>query len=606
MKQDDESVPYLSNGYYYYHKNEEGKEYDINCRKKGSLDAEEEIYLNENLLAEGTDYFSAVGFRVSPNNTILAVGIDTVSRRQYNIKFKNLETGEFLEDVIPNTTGGCVWANDNKTVFYTKKDEVTLRSFKIFKHVLGTSTDEDQLVYHEEDEMFGCYIWKSKSGEYIIIESASTLSSEARYINADNPNDAFTIVHPREDNLEYSVYNYQDDFYIVTNWEAQNFRLMKCNISNGNKENWEEVIPHREDVLLESIELFKNHLVIEERKAGLTNIRIINTTSKDEHYLDFGEEAYLSYVGVNREFDTEVVRFGYTSMTTPNSVFDYNMTTKEKTLLKEQEVLGGFDKNNYETKRIYAEARDGVQIPISIVYHKNTPLDGSAPLLQYGYGSYGASMDAYFSNARVSLLDRGFVFAVAHIRGGQEMGRQWYENGKFLKKKNTFYDFIDCGEYLLANHYTSSDKICMMGGSAGGLLMGAVMNLRPDLYKAVVAAVPFVDVVTTMLDETIPLTTGEYEEWGNPNDKEYYDYMLSYSPYDNVTAVDYPATLVTTGLHDSQVQYWEPAKWVAKLRDTKTDSNLLLLSTNMEAGHGGASGRFQRFKETALEYAFFY
>ena len=593
IKKDDESVPYFSNGYYYYYKNEEGKEYDIDCRKKGSLEAEEEIYLNENELAKGTDYFSAVGFRVSPNNKILAVGIDLVSRRQYDIKFKNLETGVFLEDIIPNTTGGTVWANDNKTVFYTKKDEITLRSYKVYKHVLGTPISEDQLIYHETDEMFGCYIWKSKSSKFIIIETASTLSSEVMYLDADKPNGEFKIVHPREDNLEYSVSNYQNDFYIVTNWKAENFRLMKCSVENTAKENWEEVIPHRDNVLLESIELFKNHLVVEERKEGLMNIRIINTSNNTEHYINFGESAYLSYIQTNREFDTEILRFGYGSMTTPSSIFDYNMNTQEKTLLKEQDVLGGFDKNNYDTKRIYATARDGKKVPISIVYRKDTPIDGTAPLLLYGYGSYGASMDAYFSYPRISMLDRGFVYAIAHIRGGQEMGRQWYENGKFLNKKNTFNDFIDCGKYLTENNYGAKDKLCIMGGSAGGLLMGAVINQQPNMFKVVVAAVPFVDVVTTMLDENIPLTTGEYEEWGNPNEKKYYDYILSYSPYDNVETKNYPAMLVTTGLHDSQVQYWEPAKWVAKLRDLKTDDNSLLLHTNMDSGHGGASGRFE-------------
>ena len=606
IKQNDESVPYLSNGYYYYHKNEEGKEYDIDCRKKGSIDAKEEIYIDENELAKGADYFSASGFGVSPNNKILAIGIDVVSRREYDIKFKNLETGKFFADIIPKTTGGTVWANDNKTIFYTKKDEVTLRSYKIFKHVLGTPISEDVLVYHEEDEMFECFIWKSKSGKFLIIESASTLSSEAMYLDADQPNGEFTIVHPREENLEYSVWNYGNDFYILTNWQAENFRLMKCNFNSTAKDNWIEVIPHRKDVLLESIELFKNHLVVEERKEGLINIRIINKQDSSEHLIDFGEDAYLAYVQTNKEFDTEILRFAYGSMTTPNSVFDYNMNTKEKILLKEQDVLGGFDKKNYETKRIYATARDGAKVPISIVYRKDTPLNGTAPILLYGYGSYGASIDAYFSYPRVSLIDRGFVFAIAHIRGGQEKGRQWYENGKFLKKQNTFNDFIDCGKHLIENQFGSTNKLCIMGGSAGGLLMGAVINQEPEMFRAVVAAVPFVDVVTTMLDESIPLTTGEYEEWGNPNEKEYYEYMLSYSPYDNVEAQNYPAMFVTTGLHDSQVQYWEPAKWVAKLRNLKTDENLLILHTNMDAGHGGASGRFEQYKESAMEYAFFF
>ncbi len=606
IKQTDESVPYQSNGYFYYTRYEEGKEYPIFCRKEGTMDNEELILLNANEMAEGYSYYQARGLNVSKNNQILAFGEDTLSRRKYTIKFKDLATGELLEDAIPNTTGGVAWANDNKTVFYTRKDEQTLRSDKIYRHTLGEDPANDVVVFHEADETFGTFVYKTKSDRFIIIGSYSTLSSEYRFLDANDPNSTFKIVQPRERDLEYDITHFGDHFYIRTNMDAQNFRLMKTSVNATEKENWEEVIAHRDDVLLEGIEMFNNYMVVDERANGLTQLRIMNTTDNTEHYLDFGEEVYTSYISTNMDFDTEVLRYGYSSMTTPNSTFDYNMSTKEKTLLKQQEVVGSFSADDYEAKRMFATAGDGTKIPISLVYKKGVEKNGDNPLLLYGYGSYGATMDPYFSSVRLSLLDRGFVYAIAHIRGGQELGRQWYENGKLLKKKNTFTDFNDCAEFLIAENYTNPDKLFAMGGSAGGLLMGAIINMRPDLYKGVVAAVPFVDVVTTMLDESIPLTTGEYDEWGNPNDKEYYDYILSYSPYDNVEAKDYPAMLVTTGLHDSQVQYWEPAKWVAKLRDMKTDNNLLLLHTNMDAGHGGASGRFERYKETALEYAFIF
>lgn len=606
IKEDDESVPYKDNGYYYYTRYEEGKEYRLRCRKKESLEAEEQVFIDENELAQDHDYFALGGVEISDDNKIAAFGIDTVSRRLYTIQFKNLESGEMYPERIPNCSGGGAWAKDNKTFFYIAKDTETLRTNKIMKHVLGTDPSQDVEVFNEDDETFSCYTWRSKSKDYIFIGSFQTVSSEYRMLDAGNPEGEFTIIQPRERDHEYNVSHFEDKLYIVTNWEAKNFRLMETPVSKPGKENWKEVIAHRPETLLENIEIFKNYLVVGERTNGLSQLRIIDQGSGNEHYMDFGEEAYTSYIGTNMDFDTDILRYGYSSLTTPWSTLDYNMSTKEKTLLKEQPVLGDFDRNNYHTERVMVTADDGTQVPMSIVYRKGIEKDGNNPTLLYAYGSYGASMDPYFSSTRLSLLDRGFVYALAHIRGGQEMGRQWYEDGKLLKKKNTFTDFINCGEYLIENKYTTNEKLFGMGGSAGGLLMGAVVNMRPDLWRGVVAAVPFVDVITTMLDESIPLTTSEYDEWGNPNEKEYYEYILSYSPYDNVAEQEYPNMLVTTGLHDSQVQYWEPAKWVAKLRDKKTDDNLLLLHTNMEAGHGGASGRFEALKETALEYAFMF
>ncbi len=604
IKEDDTSVPYEKNGYFYQTRYEEGKEYPIYARRKDTLEAAEEIMLNVNELAEKYDYYNVGGWTVSPNNQLLAYGEDTLSRRIYKLRFKNLETGEMLPDEIPNTTGGAVWANDNKTVFYVTKEEGTLRSYKVFRHVLGTPIEEDVEVWHEEDNTFLCSAYKTKSNKYIVIGSYQTLSQEYRVLDADNPSGNFSVIQPRERNLEYNIAHFKDRFYIRTNLDAKNFRLMSTPENATTKDNWTEVIPHRTDVLLESMDIFKDYLVLSERKNGITQLRV-RPWEGEEHYIAFEEEAYVTSTTTNPQFDTEVLRFGYTSMTTPMSVFDYNMKTKERKLLKEQEVVGTFDKNDYQSERVMVKARDGKEVPVSIVYKKGFKKDGSQPLLLYAYGSYGNSMDPYFSSVRLSLLDRGFAYAIAHIRGGEEMGRAWYEDGKLLNKKNTFKDFIDCGQYLVDNKYTNSDQLFAMGGSAGGLLMGAVVNMKPELWKGVVAAVPFVDVVTTMLDESIPLTTFEYDEWGNPNDKTYYDYMLSYSPYDNVEAKAYPAMLVTTGLHDSQVQYWEPAKWVAKLREVKTDNEPLLLKTNMDAGHGGQSGRFRRLKETALEYAFF-
>lgn len=602
MKPDDESVPYLDNGYYYQGKFKQDHEYPIYTRRKGELSAPEETILDVNILAEPHDYYHVSSVAVSPDNQLLAYGEDTVSRRIYRIRFKNLETGELLSDEIPNTTGSIAWANDNKTVFYTVKDE-TLRPYKIFKHKLGTSTDEDEEVYHETDTTFRAYVYKSKSKEYIIIGSYQTVSSEFRVLNADTPDEDFRLIQARERMHEYQIAHYADKFYIHTNWKAQNFRLMVTDEIHTEKENWQEVIPNRDDVLLEGLDIFKDYLVLSERHSGITRLRVMPHTG-EEHYIDFGEDAYLAQTSTNRVFDTDILRVSYQSMTTPPTVYDYHMKDRTLKLMKQQEVLGGFDTNNYRSERLFAEARDGERIPISIVYPKGYKKDGRQPLLLYGYGSYGHSMEPYFSSTRLSLLDRGFAFAIAHIRGGEEMGRRWYENGKLLNKKNTFNDFIDCGEYLIRENYAGEDQLYAMGGSAGGLLMGAIINLRPDLWRGVVAAVPFVDVVTTMLDDSIPLTTGEFDEWGNPNDKQFYDYILSYSPYDNVEKKNYPAMLVTTGLHDSQVQYWEPAKWVAKLREYKTDDHPLLLYTNMSTGHSGASGRFESLKDIAMDYAF--
>ncbi len=603
IKDDDESVPYQDNGYYYYSRFEKGSEYPIYARKQANLDNDEEILLNVNKMAEGYAFYNVNGLNISADNNLLAFGVDTVSRRKYTIHFKDLTSGEILDDNISNTTGGSVWANDNQTLFYTVKDS-TLRPHKIYKHILGTDPASDVEVYHESDNTFGTYVYKSKSDKYIIIGSYSTLSTEFRYLDADDPTGDFTLFNQREKDHEYQIEHYNDKFYIVTNWKAQNFRLMETPVDFTNMFYWNEVLPHRENVLLENIEIFRDYLVVKERENGLSQLRIINQHDNSEHYMEFDEDAYFAFPSDNHELNTELLRFRYTSLTTPFTTYDYNMTTKERTLLKQDEVIGKFDPKDYQSERHYAIANDGTKIPISLVYKKRLEKDGTNPLLLYGYGSYGNSMETYFTSHRLSLLNRGFVFAIAHVRGGQEMGRYWYEDGKLLKKKNTFTDFIDCAEYLISENYTNSDNLFAMGGSAGGLLVGAVANMSPNLFKGIVAQVPWVDVVTTMLDDTIPLTTSEYDEWGNPNDKTFYDYMLSYSPYDNVTAQDYPAMLVTTGLHDSQVQYFEPTKWVAKLRELKTDDNLLIFDIDMDTGHGGASGRFELYKEIALEYAF--
>ncbi len=604
IKQTDMSVPYRENGYYYYSRFEEGKEYPVYCRKKDSLEATEEVLIDAAAMAEGKPFFSVVGLEVSPDNSLLAYAVDTVSRRLYRQRFKDLKSGQDLADEIPDTLGMVAWANDNRTVFYTQKNATTLRPYKIMKHRLGTPPSQDEEVYVEQDETFNAYVFNSKSKRLIFIASDSTLSTECRFLDAADPDGTFRIVEPRRRDHEYRVEHFGDTLYIRTNDGAKNFRLMETPLKTPGEASWKEVIPHRDDVLLEGFEVFNDYLVAEEREAGLTQLRIIRWKDRTEHRLDFGEPTYMASIGVNPEFDTAWLRYNYSSLTTPNSTYDYNMDTRERKLMKQQEVLGGFRSEDYRSERVQAYAADGVKVPISLVYKKGIEKNGDNPLLEYGYGSYGASMDPYFDSSAISLLDRGFIYALVHIRGGSEMGRTWYEDGKLLKKKNTFSDFIACAEYLIAEKYTRPEKLFAAGGSAGGLLMGAVVNMRPDLFRGVIAEVPYVDVITTMLDPSIPLTTGEYDEWGNPNVKEYYDYMLSYSPYDNVEAKDYPAMLVTTGLHDSQVQYWEPAKWVAKLRALKTGKNPLLLYTNMEAGHGGASGRFSRYRETALQFAF--
>ncbi len=606
IKEDDESVPYLYNGYYYITRFETGKDYPIYSRKKESLSAKEEIMFDCNELAKGQSYFQLGGLSISPDNKLAVFSTDTIGRRIYTVQVKSLETNEILEDKIEKVTGTAVWANDNQTIFYSSQDEVTLRSDKIFKHKLGTKQSDDVLVYFEKDDTFNVEVAKSKSRKYLAIESGSTLTTEYRILNADTPDGKFEIFQKRIRGVEYSINHYKDSFYILTNKDkAENFKLMKTLETATSKENWTEVIAHREDVLLEDIEIFANYLVVEERSNGLNKIRIMPWSGEGEYYLPFESETYTAYTTTNVVFETEILRYGYQSMTTPSSVIDFNMTTKEKEIKKEQQVLGGkFDKNNYKEERVWATAKDGTKIPISLVYRKELKKDGNNPLLQYAYGSYGHSMDATFSSTRLTLLDRGFIFAIAHIRGGEDLGRQWYEDGKLLKKKNTFTDFIDCSKFLIDQKYTSPKHLYAEGGSAGGLLMGVVVNLAPELYHGIIAQVPFVDVITTMLDDSIPLTTGEYDEWGNPNKKKYYQYMLSYSPYDNVKKQNYPNMYVSTGLHDSQVQYWEPAKWVAKLRTMKMDANVLYLDTNMDAGHGGASGRFEAIKELAKEFSF--
>ena len=603
IPQKDSSVPYTVNGYAYYTRFEEGKEYPVYCRKKTGTNSNEEIMLDGNKMAEGHRFFDINNWEISPDNKIIAYSLDTVSRRQYTLFFKNLETGETFSDKIPNTSGDIAWANDNNTLFYSIKD-AALRPYKVFRHTLGKPVKNDQLIFHEKDASFDISVYKCKSDKFVIISAESTLSTEYMLLNADKPEGNFRVFAPRMKKVEYEIAQQGNRFLIRTNYKAKNFRLMETPLDKTGIENWKELIPNRKDVLLEEAEVFEKFFVISERKNGLLHFRVFNTADGTNHYLKFDESDYYAYFDDNEEYSSQILRYGYTSLKTPNTIYDYNLGTGDRQLKKQQKVVGGYQPEQYITERIYADARDGVKVPISIVYKKGFRKDGSHPVLLYAYGSYGYSMESVFRSSRLSLLDRGFAFAVAHIRGGEEMGRQWYEDGKLLKKKNTFLDFIDGAKHLISDKYTSADKLFAMGGSAGGLLMGAIVNVAPTLFKGVIAAVPFVDVVTTMLDEDIPLTTEEYDEWGNPNNKKYYDYMLSYSPYDNVKVQNYPAMLVTTGLHDSQVQYWEPTKWVAKLRDMKTDSNLLLLWTNMDFGHGGASGRFEQYKETAMEDAF--
>ncbi len=606
IKEDDQSVPYRKNGYWYYVRYETGMEHAIYCRKKGSLDAPEEILLDANEEAKNFPYYQIAGMSISNDNKILAYGEDTVSRRIYTIRFKNLETGEMLDDRIENTTGGAAWAEDNKTVFYTTKDE-TLRPAYIWRHKLGTTPQEDMEVYHEKDETFVCSVYKSKSRRFLMIGCSSTVSNEYHYLDSHDPTGSFKVLQSRVRELEYSVADFEDHWYILTNKDkATNFKLMKTPLNMPSQENWVDVIPHRENVYLENVEIFKDFLVTEERENGLTRIKIDRWDNSDTHFINFNEETYTAGIGNNPEFDSTILRYSYSSLTTPASVIDYDMTSRKETVMKQQEVVGGHNPEEYHAERIWSTAPDGVKVPISLVYKKSLKRAGGNPLMLYGYGSYGITVDPGFSSTRLSLLDRGFVFAIAHIRGGQYLGRKWYEDGRMMKKKNTFTDFIACAEKLIEEKFTTPEHLYAMGGSAGGLLIGAVINMRPELFKGVIAAVPFVDVVTTMLDTSIPLTTGEYDEWGNPNDPEYYRYIKSYSPYDNVEAKNYPAMLITTGLHDSQVQYWEPAKWAAKLRNVKTDTNPLFLYVNMDTGHGGASGRFEAYKETAMNYAFLF
>ncbi len=606
IKEKDESVPYFKNGYYYYSRTEEGKQYFKFCRKKGTLEGEEEVLLDVDQLAQGHAYYTAKGFSVSPDNRLLAFSVDTVSRREYTIFIKNIETGEIYHDQIKNTEGAAIWGNDNLTLFYTAKNPITLLSERIMRHTLGSDTKADVAVYEEKDNTNYIAVGKSKNGKYIIINSEGTLSSEIWILNADLPQSEFRVFQPRIHNVLYSVIALDDRFLILTNDEAINFQIMQCPLDRTERGNWQTFIDHRPDVLVSDIKEFKGFLAIAERKNGLTQLAIYNLNSQQQHYLDFGEVTYTVYPAINVEYNSDKLRYGYTSLVTPSSVYEYDMAKQEKVLLKQQEILCGYDQAAYISERVFATARDGIQVPISIVYKKGTKLDGSAPLLQYAYGSYGASMDPTFSSNRLSLLDRGFIYALAHIRGGEEMGRQWYEDGKMMHKMNTFYDFVDCGKYLIDRHYCTPEHLYAQGGSAGGLLMGVVANIAPELYHGIIAQVPFVDVVNTMLDDTIPLTTNEYDEWGNPNEKEAYSYMKAYSPYENIEAKEYPNLLVTTGLHDSQVQYFEPAKWVAKLRATKTGGTVLLLKTDMDYGHGGASGRFDYLKEIALEYAFLF
>jgi len=605
IKEDDSSVPYFENGYFYYTRYETGKQYPIYCRKKENLDANEEILIDANKMSKGHDYFRIGGIDISPNNKIAAYGVDTVSRRLYTIYFKNLETGEVYKDKIPYTTGSVTWTNDNSAIFYDKKDIETLREERVMKHGFGTNIKNDEEIYFEEDETFSVYSYKTKSNKYIVIASQSTLSDEYLIINANDHNKKYKIFQKREKGLEHSITHFNDKWYIITNTDnATNFKLMVCDDKKTSKEYWKDFIPHRKDVLLEDIDVFKNFFIVIERYNGLKRINIKPWNDSKNHYIDFETETYSLYSSYNPNINTNKLRYNFSSLTTPSSVIEYDMITREKKVLKENEVLGEFNKENYTSKRVWANARDGKKVPISLVYRKDKYIEGSNPLLLYAYGSYGITNNPNFSSVRLSLLDRGFIYAIAHIRGSQYLGREWYDDGKMFNKKNTFTDFIDCGKFLIKSKFADKNKLFAMGGSAGGLLMGAVSNMAPELFKGIVAAVPFVDVITTMLDEDIPLTTSEYDEWGNPNHKDSYDYMLSYSPYDQVEKKDYPAIFITAGYHDSQVQYFEPAKWIARLRDRRTNKEPLLMYCNMEAGHGGASGRFEAYKETAMEYSF--
>ena len=606
IKEDDSSVPYFKNGYWYYVRFDQAKDYPIYCRRAESMEAEEQIMLDVNLQASGHDYFQVGAMSISPDRNWLAYGYDNQSRRIYKIRFRNLETGEELNYELPNCTGSAAWSSDGKFVFYTQKDD-TLRPCKIYRHRIGSKPEEDQLVYEEEDPTFICSVYRSKSEAFLIIGSHSTVSNEYRYLPSHLPEGEFRIVQPRERDLEYSIAHFGEHWYIRTNYQgAVNFKLMRTKLDKGLKENWTDLIPHRKEVYLEGIEIFEKFLVLEERNEGLTKLRIKTWDDSDDHYIEFNSETYTAGTGLNPSFESKKLRYGYASLVEPFSVVEYDMESREKKLLKQHEVLGDFDSNNYREERRWYTTEDGKKVAVSIVSRPDQQTDGPNKLLLYGYGSYGHTIEPGFSANRLSLLDRGFSFAIAHVRGGQYLGREWYEDGKMLKKKNTFSDFIRVADGLVEDQITSPEQLFAMGGSAGGLLMGTIINWRPELFKAVIAAVPFVDVVTTMLDESIPLTTGEFDEWGNPKNEEYYHYIKSYSPYDNVVDQEYPNLLITTGLHDSQVQYWEPAKWCAKLRDHHQGENKILMYCNMSTGHGGASGRFESLKETAMEYSFLF
>ncbi|HEX2139412.1 MAG TPA: S9 family peptidase [Woeseiaceae bacterium] len=603
IKQEDVSVPYRDGDYWYYYRYEQGREYPIYCRKKGSLDAPEEVLLDVNVGAEGHDYYAVRGFGVSPDHSKAVYGVDTQGRRFYTLYFLDLETGELLPDRVEDVTASVEWANDSRTVLYARQDPDTLRSYQVYRHVLGTP--EDSLVYQEDDEANSVWVEKSLSGQYLFLTSAETVSTEVRYLPADAPEQAPRLFLPRSGEHEYYVTDGGDRFYILTNDDAMNFRIMETALDDTSRDSWKEVVPHSQDVLIEGIDVLKGHLVISTMQNGLTQLEVLDRASGERYPIEFAEPVYTAYTDDNYVYDATSLRYVYESMTTPESTYDFDLVTREHELVHEEEIPGGFDRANYSSERIFATARDGTAIPVSMVYRKGMQKNGRNPLLQYGYGSYGATIDPDFDPDLLSLLDRGFIFAIAHIRGSSLMGRDWYYAGRQLNKMNTFTDFIDTSRFLIEEGYTSAEHLYAMGGSAGGLLMGAVVNMAPQLYHAITTRVPFVDVVTTMLDTSIPLTTFEFDEWGNPADKKFYDYMLSYSPYDNVTAQDYPHILVTTALHDSQVQYWEPAKWVAKLREFKTDDHLLLLKTDMQAGHSGKTGRFQSLEDTVLYYSFF-
>ena len=606
LKQDDASVPYFKHGYWYITRFEAGKEHSIYARRRGSLDAPEQILVDANALALGHDYYRIGALEVSPNSEWLAFCEDTVGRRQYDLRFKNLRTGEILQIAIPEVESDLAWANDNQRILYVEKDPETLLGLYVKTHVIGTDPRHDMLAFEQTDKSFYTGVSKSKSERFVFIHMESTVSSEWRYAHADDPALEFRTFLPHERDHEYQLEHLGDEFIIRTNWQARNFRMMKVQVGQeANRAVWRDVVAHRDDTFIEDFDVFTGFLALAVRAGGLAKISITPWSQESrEFFIASDEAAYAMSLSVNPALDTELLRYAYSSLTTPTTVYDYNVRTGEKTLLKRDEVVGDFDPANYQTEFLFAPARDGARIPVSLVYRRGLIRTGSAPLLQYAYGAYGLSTDPSFSSARLSLIDRGFVYAVAHVRGGQEMGRAWYDDGRKLRKVNSFTDFIDVTHHLIASGYGSKDKVFAMGGSAGGLLMGAVANLSPGDYRGIVAQVPFVDVVTTMLDDSIPLTTNEYDEWGNPAERDDYDYMLSYSPYDNVRAQGYPAMFITTGLWDSQVQYYEPAKWIAKLRALKTDSNFMFLHVDMEAGHGGKSGRFQRYREIAMEYAF--